>query len=242
LSQQSCRFQLFTENHAKNIVAKGQLNETSNRYSIDRAYLKDAAHLIFYEVIREILVTLGIGLRPYTREHFDAIRDMIGTIRAKADFPGQIEIAVHNGKVTIEKNSGIPLQFPKSLQLSLGQAVEFGPWEISSRLLDRADVDLEHFVKTKDDCVEWFDADKINGALEIRCRVEGDRFRPIGGTGEKKVSRFLQDGQFDSEIKRNAFVITNAEKILWLAPVRMSEVFRITKKTRLFLEIRVSIV
>ena len=61
----------------------------------------------------------------------------------------------------------------------------------------------------------------------------------VGVAGEKKISRFLQDGQFDAEIKKYAFVIADGKKVLWLAPVRMSDAVKIENKTHRILEIRI---
>ena len=106
-------------------------------------------------------------------------------------------------------------------------------------MLNRSEVDIEAFLKTKDAFVEWFDADKITGEVEIRQRQNGDRFWPIGAKGEKKAGRFLMDAGLDAETKQQAFVIADSEKILWLAPIRMSEVVKVTEKTTRILEIRV---
>jgi tRNA(Ile)-lysidine synthase len=99
---------------------------------------------------------------------------------------------------------------------------------------------VKRFLKTKDNFVEWFDVDKIAGPLIVRQRQEGDRFQPIGAKGEKKVARFLQDGQFDAKTRETAFVIEDIEKILWVVPVRMSERAKITPKSRHLLEVCIS--
>ena len=101
-------------------------------------------------------------------------------------------------------------------------------------------VSFEEFRKTKDSGVEWFDADKVVGPVEIRSRRNGDRFWPIGASGEKKVARFLIDAQLEAEAKQQTIVIKDAEKILWVAPIRMCEQAQITLQTQHILEIRLS--
>jgi tRNA(Ile)-lysidine synthase len=107
-------------------------------------------------------------------------------------------------------------------------------------LLSADEVDIKQFCETKDVFVEWFDADKISGSLEIRCRKDGDRFWPIGVSGEKKVGRFLIDAQLDEKVKKQAFTVSDAEKTLWVAPVRMCEQAKVDQKTRKIIEIRIS--
>jgi tRNA(Ile)-lysidine synthase len=105
--------------------------------------------------------------------------------------------------------------------------------------LDASEVNVKQFFKTKDAFVEWFDADTISGSLIICRRQDGDRFRPIGAPGEKKVGRFLIDAQLDHAAKLRAFIVKDAERILWLAPIRMSENAKLTSKSRKIIEIKV---
>lgn len=210
------------------------------RIVYDRAKLQDVSAWVFYEILRMSLVTLGAGLRNYKRSHFDAIREMLTQPRAKANFPGHIEISVEGDKVTIARTD-IPISKPNpdEVLLSPGHSAQFGPWTVSTRLLERQHVDVEQFLQTKDSQTEWFDADKVTGILIIRPRKAGDRFRPIGGKGEKKIARFLKDSQLDADTRQHAFIIQDSEKILWLVPVRMAEAAGISSETQHILEVRV---
>jgi tRNA(Ile)-lysidine synthase len=196
----------------------------------------------FYEIIRQGVVTIGGGLRGYSRSHFDAIRQMTDQSKARADFPGKLEVIVENDTVTIQRKGYKP---PKGISVEgelmfPGDTVEFGPWKISSRPLRADQADIDHFLETKDDFIEWFDADKIAGPLIIRQRETGDRFWPIGAEAPKKVGRFLIDAGLDAKTKRQAFIVCDTEKILWVAPVRMSDRAKITPETQHILEMRLS--
>jgi hypothetical protein len=47
------------------------------------------------------------------------------------------------------------------------------------------------------------------------------------------------DAQLDSTVKREAFIIEDALKILWLAPIRMSETAKLTSKSDKIIQIQV---
>lgn len=194
----------------------------------------------FYEIIRQGIITIGRGLRGYSRSHFDAIRNMASQSKAKADFPGKLEVIVENGTVVIQRRGYKPStrKQDEGMVLWPGHTVEYGPWKISSRLLYADKGEIEWFLKTKDNLVEWFDADKIALPLMVRARQKGDRFRPIGTKSSKKVARFLQDAQLAAEVKQNVFVVADSEKILWVAPVRMSDKVKISDKTTRVVEVR----
>lgn len=239
LSQKAREFLAQTETQAKLLVERGRLEPAEKQFCIEQEMLGNCPPWVLYEVLRSVLVKLGVGLRNYKQEHFEAMQKMLEQQKARADFPGGIGIAVSDGFVRFKAKTGQPVEQRKPVVLSVGQTVQYGPWRICSRLLERSEVDLEAFLKTKDSFTEWFDADRIAGKIEIRQRRDGDRFWPIGASSEKKVGRFLQDAGLDTGTKRKAFVIADAEKILWLAPLRMAEQAKITDKTTRIFEIRV---
>jgi tRNA(Ile)-lysidine synthase len=246
LSRSCRRFQLFTDKLAQSIFEKGRLGRNRGCFAIEWDYLKDAACWVFYEVVRRALVELGVGLRRYKREHFQAVGELVRKKRGRLTLPENMTAATVDGELVLFKGAQAawatsdPPYNDEAVQLQIIQTVEFGPWRVSSKLLNAEEVNLDEFLKTKDDFVEWFDADKIAGPLEIRRREEGDRFWPIGAKGLKKVARFLIDAQLNEKIKKQTFVVADTEKILWVTPLRLSEQVKITPQTRRILEIRIS--
>lgn len=64
--------------------------------------------------------------------------------------------------------------------------------------------------------------------LEIRPIKPGDRFHPLGMKHSKLVSDFFTDAKTGYMERTTAYVICMGEEILWLAPFRISERFKIT--------------
>jgi tRNA(Ile)-lysidine synthase len=238
LSIESRRFLRRVEEQAQLILEKGRFDRANNRFVIEQGLLRDCQPWVFYEVIRQVMVSLNIGLRDYKEKHFDAIRRLIEQKRVKTGFPGGVEIIAEKRNIFVQLKSSPRIPPQKPIILKIGQTVQFGQWRISSRLLNKSEVNLEEFRKTKDSFVEWFEADKITGHLEIRLRQKGDQFWPIGAKSQKKVARFLIDSGLEANIKESVFIVKDAEKILWLAPIRMSQHAKVTGKTQKILEIQ----
>ena len=241
------RFQRLTQKQAQAIIDKGTFNRQEGRFSIKQKLLSEVVAWVFYEVVREVLVELDVGLRRYKREHFDKIRELIGKKRGNLALPKDMAVKVSDGKLIFlrtvqvgQRGHGPPYEdYGEDVgRLEVGNTTQFGSWRISAVLLNRADVAVASFMKSKDAYVEWFDAEKVVGSVEIRCRKDGDRFWPIGASGEKKVGRFLIDAQLETEAKQQAVVIKDTKKILWVVPVRMCEQAKVTEQTRKILEIR----
>ena len=70
-------------------------------------------------------------------------------------------------------------------------------------------------------------------------RKNGDHFWPLGMQAEKKIGKFLTDAKVSPVLRKNLLVITDAEKIIWLCPVRISEQAKITKRTIKVLQLKV---
>lgn len=81
--------------------------------------------------------------------------------------------------------------------------------------------------------VATLDAAQISFPLVIRTVQEGDRFQPLGMTGQKLVSDFLTDLKMNMFDKRRQLVVTDASgSILWLVGLRPDHRFRITATTK----------
>lgn len=237
LSAAACNLSAGAEQHAERIVG-GAAKSSSGGVQIPKAALQDCPPWVFYEVIRHVLMSLNVGLRDYTRAHIAAIRALLDRPAGELSLPGAIRVHAQEGTLGFRRGCQPAPGLSEPVALKAGQTIQFGPWTIASKLSDRRTNDIEHFAATKDTFAEWFDADLVSGDLVVRPRRNGDRFWPIGAAGPKKVGRFLIDAGLDGETKRHAFVVADAEKILWLAPLRMAEEAKVSDRTRRILEIR----
>jgi tRNA(Ile)-lysidine synthase len=80
--------------------------------------------------------------------------------------------------------------------------------------------------------VEYISADNLEEEFLLRPWVEGDRFRPLGLKGSKKVSDFLNDQKIDSISKKNQLVLTNRGRIVWIPGFRIDDRFKIKNSTK----------
>lgn len=76
------------------------------------------------------------------------------------------------------------------------------------------------------------DARLLKFPLVLRPWRQGDRFVPLGMKGKKKVSDFLIDEKVEAHQKREIFVLLSEEEIVWVVGFRISELFKITPKTK----------
>lgn len=81
------------------------------------------------------------------------------------------------------------------------------------------------------------DIDKILQPVIVRSIRPGDKFRPLGLDGTKKIGDFLTDRKIARYLRDEIPVIEDKNGIIWLAGLEISENVKIDKKTKKVLEI-----
>ncbi|MCX6137145.1 MAG: tRNA lysidine(34) synthetase TilS [Ignavibacteriales bacterium] len=80
--------------------------------------------------------------------------------------------------------------------------------------------------------VEYIDGGAIEFPLTVRSWKKGDRFRPLGMAGEKKVSDFFVDQKIARSGKADIPVVVSGGNIIWIAGHRIDDRVKITNQTR----------
>ncbi len=84
-----------------------------------------------------------------------------------------------------------------------------------------------------DPACAFVDADKLSGdPLVIDSPREGDRMRPLGMTGTKKLSDLLTDAKVPRRRRAMLPVVRDGDKVVWVAGVRLSEEFKVSATTK----------
>ena len=76
-----------------------------------------------------------------------------------------------------------------------------------------------------------------NKSLLVRSWKKGDRFRPLGMKGSKKLSDYFIDKKLNNYEKKRQLVLTADDEIIWLCGDRISDKVKITNKTSEILEL-----
>jgi len=110
------------------------------------------------------------------------------------------------------------------------------PGEIS---INEIGINIKAYIKAKDEIkitpdtdMAYLDYDKIESNLIIRNRHPGDRFKPLGGMGFKKLKDFFIDEKVPRR-KRNQVPIVEAKgKIVWVGGMRIDDRYKVTGETK----------
>lgn len=72
-----------------------------------------------------------------------------------------------------------------------------------------------------------FDATTVEGDLVVDSVRQGDRMRPFGMEGSRKLSDLLIDAKVPRRQRGGIPVVRHGEQVVWLAGIRMSEAYRV---------------
>jgi tRNA(Ile)-lysidine synthase len=88
--------------------------------------------------------------------------------------------------------------------------------------------------------VAYFALESIEPPLSIRAPKPGDRMRPFGLDGHKKLSDIFGDKKIPIRRREKVIVISDQKEILWLVGVATSESTRISAGSKNILKITVN--
>jgi len=208
---------------------------------LDKKVFAAQAEIIQAELARRAVVSIGSGERDLKEAHYKQIMDVAHRAGGRrVELPGSFVVAAQYRKIIFsdsrEKDGPRP---PLQTILEIPGRTKFGGCKIIAEVLCAKDCNIEEFKAAKNEFVERFDIDELAGPVIVRRREGGDRFRPLGGVGTKKAGKFLTAQKVPHELRQRLLIIADSEKIIWLAPLRPSELTRVTAQTKQILQLQI---
>jgi tRNA(Ile)-lysidine synthase len=208
---------------------------------LDKKVFAAQAQIIRAELARRAVVSIGSGERDLKEAHYRQIMDLAHRAGGRRiELPGGFVVAAQYEKISFYKSEagGGPRPTLQTI-LKIPGLTEVADYTIGAEVVEAKDCDVEKFKAEKNKFVEWIDFDKLAGPVVVRKRDEGDRFQPLGGVGTKKIGKFLTAQKVPLQLRRKLLVVADNEKIIWLAPLRPSELTRVTAQTKQILQLQI---
>lgn len=181
----------------------------NNALRIEREKLRN--HPYPFTILKEIIGPMGYS----SEQVFELLRE-------KAAQSGVMDSQLH--RIFIEKNA---------LVIFKNYVLETAPRFSAQRLFKSH---LPSLNTTRDTIL--VDANLVNlDRLSIRKWTEGDRFRPLGMKGTKKLSDYFIDNKFTASQKATTWLLMHGKEIVWVMGHRMDDRFKVTKNTNEVLKI-----
>ncbi|MGC8863560.1 MAG: tRNA lysidine(34) synthetase TilS [Armatimonadota bacterium] len=200
------------------------------RSAIDARLLSELPRAIVAEIVRSELEQAKGGLTDVTFDQIERVVDALGT---GEDFT----ITLPSGKLYAERlgedfrigsgRRGIAVKpFERALAVPGRTRVPGIGLTIDAEI--RGPFEIPHVRPN----VAVLDADTVTGSLRVRNVLPGDRIRPFGMRGTKKLQDLFVDKRIPPSERARAAVVVDDEKLVWVVGIAASESCRVTDKTQ----------
>lgn len=207
------------------------LNEIERQRQLN-VYVSGKRHLINIErlnLLNPLQTYLFEFLKPFGFNE-TAVSQLISVL---SDIPGKVFLSATH-RLVKDRDSLIIEPLEESRFESVEVFIEENtvntdvPFNIEFTNLDR----YQFTAFNPSPLIAWIDKNKLTFPLCLRRMQTGDRFRPLGMKGFRKLSDFLTDLKIPLPDKQNTWVITSGPDIVWVVGHRIDDRYKVTTQTK----------
>ncbi len=121
-------------------------------------------------------------------------------------------------------------------EINKHQTFNFLDKKLKFTVLNIEEIDLKF---ERNNAILFADFHKITFPITLRQWQEGDWFIPLGMKGKKKISDFLIDKKTSLNLKKNIFLLTSQDAIMWVVGQRADDRFKLTETTKKILKVEI---
>lgn len=210
----------------KNIAVK------SDKVFIPLDFLTSCHVAVKRRIVRTCIDYLCGSVINIGQKHIDSILDVCNS-NTGTSITLPLELTVYRDYNAILLIKGVDkkkVEFNLELKVPGLTVIDEISMEIQTRYVDRFEF--------KDPYCVYIDGDRISNSLRIRNRLKGDRFRPLGMKGSKKLKDFFIDEKIPKYMRDNIPLVVDGNTIVWVVGYQISDDYKITDKTKNIIELR----
>ncbi|MFQ6089893.1 MAG: tRNA lysidine(34) synthetase TilS [Candidatus Bipolaricaulia bacterium] len=219
----------YLEERARERLEGLVLGEGDDELVLDREKLLEEEPIIRAFILREAVRRARGTLRDIEFAHLQKMSKLIegDSTRAECHLPGGLRFRRSGERLSIApaQQEAEPQPYELPLQIGENYLPEIG-WRFT---LEEAEPRLK---SAEDPLRELIDHDRIEEPLLIRSWRPGDRLRPLGMAGTKKVQDLFVDEKVPPEERGRVPLFCDRRGIIWVVGIRLSEDYKVTEKTK----------
>lgn len=210
----------------------------SGELALDRRKLLALDGIVQEYVIREAVRRVRGDLRGIDAEHVERVLDEIKKPRsgAQVTLPGGLRVDLEPERLIFARQdaSEKPKAFCYELKLGVNELPAIG-WRFELEALEGGHPPRPDGGDRLEARIDW---GTIAWPLVVRNRRAGDRFRPLGLGGTKKLQDLFTDEKVPRAQRDRIPIVCDQRGILWVVGYRLDERARVQPKTKKTLRIR----
>lgn len=216
----------------------------AGRASLDIGKTRDLHTAILRRLLRHTVEKVRGNLSGIQAVHLEPLVEMISREMPGKSvlLPGHIEAVQCGGRLIVTKSEAVPAlshaqEGLEALEINGPGVFEFGEFTIEVEFgKSPAPMDfgaggpLEVFM----------DSEEVKLPLEVRSWRPGDRFRPLGMKGSKKLQDFFTDLKIPRQERHGIPILCDRKRIIWVAGLRLDDRVRTGPGTKTMIRARLS--
>lgn len=211
---------------ARQMLACVVSSPVSRRKAIDNKALEELEPALAARVVREFLRDIRGDLRGLDSGHIASVLRMPDG--GAGVLPGGLEIRRRKGKIYPQppktESADFEIEWDGAGELVLPNGLRFRGKRMSRKAADAVPFD--------DRRRALLDAARIDFPLLVRNRRPGDRYRPIGAPGTKKLKEIFRAKGIEVEDRDILPVFLSGGSIVWVPGLPVAEAFRLRPSTQ----------
>ena len=241
---------------AAGLLAEIKISDDGGVVILDAGKLAQKIKLEQAEIVHQVLLELKVPLRKVGFIHIYSVLNLVKGDGTKVQLPGGWVVCREAEKLIFRPDPGpmdnfeypdlgrTVLRLPGTTVLEPGwvwlDGGQIRPLEqIEAQWFEGGLEVLEAFRRRKTPAQEMIDLDKIEGKLVLRQRRRGDRFRPLGAPGEKKLGDFFTDTKVPLELRDRTGLLCDDQGIIWVMGLRLADRAKVTAPTKRILKLTI---
>lgn len=150
--------------------------------------------------------------------HIQSILKLLDKSRGRTALPGALIAQASADWITLSPDQPTPPVALPTKRLRVPGSTRVSTWRFEVKELNR----ISHR-STGDPFEAYIDADSLQGSLTVRSRKPGDRIRPLGLGGSKKVQDILVDAKVPEEERDAVPLLCDRAGVFWIVGHRLDE-------------------
>jgi tRNA(Ile)-lysidine synthase len=225
-SEESAFFEQMSQKLLERLAKKGcngkivlDLRSFADYFSIEGKFL-----------IRELIRRTKGDLRRIGFGHLEQVLRLgrEGSVGSRVHLPDGIVVERCGQSLIFTKD--LPQPFCETVQLPGKNELSSAGWCLTAELVTKSGIPWPP--KVRDGYEAFMDWAQVQGPFELRTRRRGDRFRPLGMRGTRKLSDFLIDRKVPRIQRDEVPLLVGRDGIFWIVGHAIADPYKVTDSTR----------
>jgi len=207
--------------------ARRAIFQRKGRVLLDASHLKSLPPATGRRLVRAFLSAVKGDLRRFSFRDIEAVRCL--SERKEAVLPGQLVFRREKSLISIKERPKPSVGYEYGWDGKKKLIIPEVGLSFSGRMIKKGKAKLPSYDNNRR---ALLDAGKVRFPLLVRSRREGDRYRPLGSPGRKKLKEIMRAKGIPASDRDRHPVFFSGEQIVWVLGLPVAEDFKISPATR----------